>query len=156
MECFINNQLASELDPNLEKMIRVLLEEAARLEGVPEEAEVSLTLVDDEEMRRLNRNFRGIDAPTDVLSFALQEKVPGEPEIQGGEGELLLGDIFISLDTARRQAKAYGHSLEREIGLLTIHGFLHLLGYDHDTPEAEETMFRRQQELLSRVGLGDD
>lgn len=153
MECFINNQLDSELDPGLERMIRELLAEAARLEGVPEEAEVSLTLVDDEEIRRLNRNFRGIDAPTDVLSFALQEKVPGEPEIRGEEGELLLGDIFISLDTARRQAKACGHSLEREIGVLVVHGFLHLLGYDHDTPEAEEIMFRRQEELLSKVGL---
>lgn len=153
MECFINNQLDSELDPGLERIIRKLLEEAAGLEGVPEKAEVSLTLVDDEEMRRLNRNFRGVDAPTDVLSFALQEKVPGEPAIQGEEEELLLGDIFISLDTARRQAKAYGHSLEREIGMLAVHGFLHLLGYDHDTKEAEEIMFRRQEELLSKVGL---
>ncbi|MCG0277552.1 MAG: rRNA maturation RNase YbeY [Thermanaeromonas sp.] len=152
MECFINNQLDSELEPHLERMIRRILEEAARLEGVPETAEVSLTLVDDEEIRRLNRDFRGIDAPTDVLSFALQEKAPGEPEIKE-EGELLLGDIFISLDTARRQAKTYGHSLEKEIGVLVAHGFLHLLGYDHDTPEKEEIMFRRQEELLDRVGI---
>lgn len=152
MECFINNQLDRELDPDLERMIRRILEEAAKLEGVPEKAEVSLTLVNDEEMRRLSRDFRGIDAPTDVLSFALQEKVPGEPEIQE-EGELLLGDIFISLDTALRQAKIYGHSLEKEIGVLVVHGFLHLLGYDHDTPETEEIMFRRQEEVLNRVGI---
>jgi probable rRNA maturation factor len=152
MECFINNQLDRELDPDLERMIRRILEEAAKLEGVPEKAEVSLTLVNDEEMRRLSRDFRGIDAPTDVLSFALQEKVPGEPEIQE-EGELLLGDIFISLDTALRQAKIYGHSLEKEIGILVVHGFLHLLGYDHDTPETEKIMFRRQEEVLNRVGI---
>lgn len=153
MECFINNQLAEPLDPAWEELLRNLLAEAARLEGVPEEAEVSLTLVDDAQMRQLNRTYRGVDSSTDVLSFALQEKLPEEPEVQGGEEGLLLGDIFISLETARRQAVAYGHSLEREIGFLALHGFLHLLGYDHATKEAEETMLRRQEEILAKVGL---
>lgn len=153
MEFFINSQLAEPLDPSLEKMLRDLLQEAARVEGVPEGAEVSVTLVDDAEIRRLNRTYRGVDSSTDVLSFALQEKAPEEPEIKGGEGGLLLGDIFISLETAERQAAAYSHSLEREIGFLAVHGFLHLLGYDHDTKEAEEIMLRRQEEILSRVGL---
>lgn len=153
MEFFINNQLAEPLDPSLEKMLRDLLQEAARVEGVPDGAEVSVTLVDDAEIRRLNRTYRGVDSSTDVLSFALQEKVPEEPEIKGGEGGLLLGDIFISLETAERQATAYGHSLEREMGFLAVHGFLHLLGYDHDNQEAEEIMVRRQEEILSRVGL---
>ncbi|GFN22511.1 rRNA maturation RNase YbeY [Thermanaeromonas sp. C210] len=153
MECFINNQLDKALEPALEKALRNLLQEAARQEGVPEGAEVSVTLVDDAEIRRLNRMYRGVDAPTDVLSFPLQDEEEVEPPIKGEEGELLLGDILISLETAARQAAAYGHSLEREVGFLALHGFLHLLGYDHDTPEREEIMFRRQEEILGKVGL---
>ncbi|MGI9950807.1 rRNA maturation RNase YbeY [Moorellaceae bacterium AZ2] len=153
MECFINNQLAKPLEPALEKMLKNLLEEAARLEGVPEGAEVSITLVDDAEIRRLNRTYRGVDSSTDVLSFPLLDKQEGEPEVQGEEEELLLGDIFISLETAERQAAAYGHSLEREVGFLAVHGFLHLLGYNHDTQEGEEAMFCRQEEILAKVGL---
>ncbi|MBE3580141.1 MAG: rRNA maturation RNase YbeY [Thermoanaerobacteraceae bacterium] len=153
MECFINNQLDKALEPALEKALRNLLQEAARQEGVPEGAEVSVTLVDDAEIRRLNLMYRGVDAPTDVLSFPLQDEEEVEPPIEGEEGELLLGDILISLETAARQAAAYGHSLEREVGFLALHGFLHLLGYDHDTPEREEIMFRRQEEILGKVGL---
>ncbi|HBT47345.1 MAG TPA: rRNA maturation RNase YbeY [Peptococcaceae bacterium] len=153
MECFINNQLDKEPDPALERLLTELLEQAARQEGVPHGAEVSVTLVNDAEIRRLNRTYRGVDAPTDVLSFPLRDAGDGEPPIKGGEEDLLLGDIFISLETAERQAAAYGHSLEREVGFLALHGFLHLLGYDHDTPDREEVMFRRQEEILGKVGL---
>jgi probable rRNA maturation factor len=104
-----------------------------------EKSEVSVTIVNDEEIHRLNREYRGIDAPTDVLSFEL-----------GGE---LLGDIVISIETAVRQAKEYGHSLEREIAFLTIHGMLHLLGYNHELKTDERIMFAKQDEILQKLGL---
>lgn len=130
--------------------IRPSLEEAAALEGLPS-AEVSVTIVDDESIRRLNREFRQVDRPTDVLSFPQWE--PGEKMEGAGDDPLPLGDIVISFPRARKQAEMYGHSLEREIGFLAVHGFLHLLGYDHETEEEERRMFSRQEEILGRVGL---
>lgn len=130
--------------------IRPSLEEAASVEGLPP-AEVSVTIVDDESIRRLNRDFRQVDRPTDVLSFPQWE--PGETMEGYGDEPIHLGDIVISFPRAQKQADAYGHSLEREIGFLAVHGFLHLLGYDHQTEEEERRMFARQEEILGRVGL---
>ncbi|MGF7086522.1 putative rRNA maturation factor [Kroppenstedtia sanguinis] len=126
------------------------LMQAAEMEQTPP-AEVAVTIVDHEEIHRLNREFRQVDRPTDVLSFPQWE--PGEAW-ESPEGEPLpLGDIVISLPQAKEQAEEYGHSLERELGFLAVHGFLHLLGYDHGTDEEEEEMFSRQEAILSRVGL---
>ncbi|SDW14274.1 probable rRNA maturation factor [Marininema mesophilum] len=128
------------------------LQTAAELEKVTEEdAEVFLMITDSEEIQRLNREFRQIDRGTDVLSFPQWE--PGEPRHVEEGMPVPLGDIVISLPHAKEQAIEYGHSLERELAFLAVHGFLHLLGYDHGTEEEEEKMFARQEEILSPLGL---
>lgn len=126
---------------------------ALHLARVSLEAEVSLVLVDDQEIQRLNLEYRGIDAPTDVLSFAMLETGEEEPEILGVEPGLLLGDVVISLETAVRQAEEYGHTLEREICFLAVHGILHLLGYDHQHPEETKVMRQAEETVLADLGL---
>ncbi|ARC74315.1 rRNA maturation RNase YbeY [Bacillus licheniformis] len=133
--------------------IEKLLQFAAAEEGVADGAEVSVTIVNNEEIQKINKEYRGKDYPTDVISFALEEDGEGEVEIIGADMPLVLGDIIISVDKAREQAEEYGHSLMRELGFLTVHGFLHLLGYDHMTEEEEKEMFTKQKEILNRYGL---
>lgn len=125
--------------------------EAIRVVEGPDEAEVSLTLVDNERIHALNRDYRGVDRPTDVLSFALQEETE-EPEIVDFEDDLL-GDIIISVERARAQAEEYGHSLERELVYLAVHGTLHLLGYDHETEEEKAEMRHQEETVMNRIGL---
>ncbi len=128
-------------------------EEAARLgslaalEAEDAEGEISIVLTDDETIHGYNRDFRGVDRPTDVLSFPSSE---GEELIGIPDGHL--GDIMISVETAERQAKELGHSTEREIAFLAVHGTLHVLGYDHMTPEDEEIMTARQREIIAGIG----
>ncbi len=112
---------------------------------------VSLTFVDDAEIEALNREHRGVDRPTDVLSFSQLEGVElasppeGEPR--------LLGDIVVSLERCQDQALEYGHSFERELAFLVAHGMLHLLGFDHQTPEEEAAMMAATEEILGGLGL---
>ncbi|EMR05905.1 putative rRNA maturation factor [Bhargavaea cecembensis DSE10] len=139
-----------------QQLVMRLLEHAANMEKVGE-AEVSVTFMDDESIRTINRDYRDKDRATDVISFALEETVEGEIRVSSPEGmPRLLGDILISTETADRQAGEYGHSREREIGFLALHGFLHLLGYDHMNEEDERRMFGRQDEILETFGLGRD
>ena len=133
--------------------IEKLLQFAAAEEGVADGAEVSVTIVNNEEIQKINKEYRGKDYPTDVISFALEEDGEGEVEIIGADMPPVLGDIIISVDKAREQAEEYGHSLMRELGFLTVHGFLHLLGYDHMTEEEEKEMFTKQKDILNRYGL---
>lgn len=136
-------------------LLRRLLTETARSEGV-EDGEVSLTFVDDETIRQLNLEYRGMDKSTDVLSFPQYDHDDQESGTDIGQDSALpdlLGDIVISVPTAVRQAETYGHSVEREIGFLFVHGFLHLLGYDHQDEDSERTMFRKQEEALQKAGL---
>lgn len=128
------------------------ISEALRVAGGAEEAEVSLTLVNDQRIHELNRDYRGVDRPTDVLSFALQEDAEEEPEILDFEDEIL-GDIIISVERARVQAVEYGHSFERELVYLAVHGTLHLLGYDHMTEEDKAEMRRQEETVMNRIGL---
>lgn len=118
-----------------------------RFEGRPK-AEVSVLLVDDEGIRELNRSYRGIDQPTDVLAFSQREGLDQEVNPN------LLGDIVVSVETALVQSKTYKQSLEREISLYLIHGLLHLLGYDDTEPLARARMFRRQEEILKQIKKG--
>lgn len=104
-------------------------------------------LTDDETVHQLNREYRGIDRTTDVLSFSQRE---GDSE-DGWDN--LLGDVIISLEQAQRQAAEYGHSMAREVGFLTAHGILHLLGWDHENPEDEARMMKRTEQILQAVGL---
>lgn len=133
--------------------VRGLLEDAASSEKVKEGTEVSVTFVDDERIHDLNRIYRNIDRPTDVLSFAMQEGGDDEPKITGGDSPQTLGDIIVSVPKAKEQAESYNHSFLRELGFLTVHGFLHLCGYDHMTEADEQRMFSRQKELLENYGL---
>lgn len=144
------------IDENLQNLLVRCLEAAAKLEDV--QGEVVVTLVNNERIHELNRDYRGVDRPTDVLSFAMNEPGEGEMEIFIDEDEAsefpnMLGDIIISVSKAQEQAEDYGHSFERELGFLTVHGFLHLLGYDHGTPEEEKEMFSRQEKVLEEIGL---
>lgn len=116
-------------------------------EGYDQDTEISLALVSDAYMRNLNRQYRGIDASTDVLSFAMRE---GEPAPGAGEEELILGDVVISLETALRQSVEYGQSFYREIAYLTIHGVLHLIGYDHQEEEEQRLMREKEKILMAR------
>ncbi|WFO86076.1 rRNA maturation RNase YbeY [Bacillus velezensis] len=133
--------------------VEKLLQFAAEKEGVQDQAEVSVTIVTNEEIREINRDYRGKDTPTDVISFALEEEGEDEFEIVGADMPPVLGDIIISADRTKEQAEEYGHSFMRELGFLAVHGFLHLLGYDHMTKEEEEEMFSKQKDLLDEYGL---
>ncbi|MHA6485889.1 rRNA maturation RNase YbeY [Bacillus cabrialesii] len=135
------------------KEVEHLLQFAAEREGVRDQAEVSVTIVTNEDIQQINKEYRGKDAPTDVISFALEEEGEGEVEILGAEMPPVLGDIIISADRTREQAEEYNHSFKRELGFLAVHGFLHLLGYDHMTKEEEEEMFTKQKDLLDAYGL---
>lgn len=109
----------------------------------------NVIFVDSDKITKLNRDYRGIDRETDVISFALED---GEANINFEFGRLL-GDIYICVPKMKAQAQEYGHSLDREMGFLTIHGLLHLLGYDHMTKDEEKIMFAKQEEILNAYGL---
>jgi probable rRNA maturation factor len=130
-----------------------LLQKAGKEEGISEDAELSVSFVDNDEIQALNHQYRGINKPTDVISFALEDEHEAEIKIVGGDTPRMLGDIIISIPKTRAQAEEYGHSFIRELGFLTIHGFLHLLGYDHMTEEDEKVMFSRQKQILDAYGL---
>jgi len=127
------------------------LQKTAEVYDISTSTEVSLVLANDEYILALNREYRGIDCATDVLSFALNEG--DEPIVIDGPEEILLGDIIISIETATRQATEYGHSLERELAYLTVHGILHLLGYDHMTEEEKREMRHEEEYVLSLLGI---
>ncbi|AYU55359.1 rRNA maturation RNase YbeY [Staphylococcus debuckii] len=132
------------------KQIDKLLTFAKSEEQIEEDAELSVTFVDKDEIQQINRDYRDKDKVTDVISFALEED---EPEIEGLDMPRVLGDIVICADVAKEQAEQYGHSFERELGFLALHGFLHLLGYDHMNEEDEKEMFGRQKTILDNYGL---
>ncbi|MCZ8511178.1 rRNA maturation RNase YbeY [Paenibacillus filicis] len=171
---WINEQEGFDITDELAAKLEELLRLAGESEQVTD-GEVALTFVDDEAIREINKQYRGLDKPTDVLSFAMQEMGEDEIEIrydedsmddEGGlrdaaalEGEELetfeepLGDIIISVPRAIAQAEDYGHSVERELGFLFVHGFLHLIGYDHQSEEEEKEMFGKQEAILQKAGL---
>ncbi|WP_242222907.1 rRNA maturation RNase YbeY [Bacillus cereus group sp. BfR-BA-01380] len=134
-------------------MIQQLVEKAAEIESVEDGAELSVTFVSNERIQEINREYRDKDQPTDVISFAMEDIGEGEMEIVGVEMPRMLGDIIISIPRAKEQAEEYGHSFDRELGFLAVHGFLHLLGYDHMTEEDEKAMFGKQKEILDAFGL---
>ncbi len=139
------------LTPQMEQTVISVLKKTAEVYGIEPHTEVSLVLADDEYIHHLNKQYRGKDCATDVLSFALNEG--DEPVIVDGPDENLLGDIVISLETAMRQAEEFGHALERELAYLTIHGMLHLLGYDHDTAEEQREMRTEEEHVLTLLDI---
>ncbi|WP_339319413.1 rRNA maturation RNase YbeY [Paenibacillus sp. FSL R10-2734] len=155
-----NEQEEYEIKDDLIALLESILQKAGEAEGI-DQGEVALTFVDNARIHELNLEYRGIDRPTDVLSFAMNESGEDELDIiyEVEEGEVLedvpdvLGDIIISVTRAQEQALEYGHSLERELGFLFVHGFLHLLGYDHQDEASEAEMMSKQEKVLDQVGL---
>ena len=152
---FLNRQKAVKIPTGTRPLVRRCIAAVLKTEDFAQPAEVSVSFVDNEQIRALNADYRGRDVATDVLSFPLGEK--GAYDIDGDTGALLLGDIVISAERAMEQAALYGHSLDREIGWLTVHSMLHLLGYDHETGEADARAMRAREEVvLSSLGLTRD
>ncbi|GAA5421056.1 rRNA maturation RNase YbeY [Tetragenococcus halophilus] len=147
-----------KVSKNEREEIDRLLQYAADYLKLPENSEMSITFMDNEGIQMINRDYRGKDAPTDVISFAIEEAGEDEMPIFFDDEEMTdlpneLGDIMISTQRAQEQAAEYGHSYEREVGFLALHGFLHINGYDHMTPEDEKKMFGLQKEILNAYGL---
>lgn len=133
---------------NYEEKYTFLLEKTLKHLSLHFEPYISVTLVDNEYIHEINRNYRHIDRPTDVISFAFLDDNPNRDKMFQSKEMVVLGEIYISIDKAKEQALAYGHSLERELSFLFVHGLLHLLGYDHMNENDEKIMFALQEEIL--------
>ena len=138
------------IDEDLAAEIRRAVEKVGELYDAAD-AEVSITLTDDAHIHALNREYRAVDRPTDVISFALNESE--EPEIAGGPAIDVLGDIVLSVERAKAQAAEYGHSLRREIVFLTVHGMLHLLGFSHVEEAERQEMEEEQRHVMAALGV---
>lgn len=149
----INNQDKIEFSEKMGEFIRTVAEKAAAILNIPENSELSIILVDNDYIQELNLTYRKIDAPTDVLSFPMNEMGAEEPDFDIEEEINLLGDIAISLQQTEKQRLEYGHSFERELAFLLIHGILHLEGYDHQNDEEEQVMRQMQNKILQALGL---
>ena len=147
-----NRQKEVKIPTGMRMLIRRCCHAVLQLEEFPDPAEISVTFVDNEQIREMNAKFRNIDSATDVLSFPLGEN--GVYDTNYETGAKLLGDIVISMPRAKEQAEMYGHSLEREVGFLTAHSMLHLLGYDHEQGGIERVRMREKEELvMQQLGL---
>lgn len=150
MNLLIANNTSEELDLDLiSERAEKTIEEVLRVEKIEKNVEVSLSIVDKDEIHILNRDYRDVDRPTDVLSFPMDE----EGFDNEGNPILLLGDIVICLDVARDQAADFGHSLEREIMYLICHSTLHLLGYDHIEEADKKEMRSKEKEIMKKLGV---
>ncbi len=147
-----NRQNAVKIPTGIRLLVRRCCNAALRLENFPEDAEVSVSFVDNEQIREMNKEHRNIDSATDVLSFPLGEN--GVYDHNEATGAALLGDIVISMPKAVEQAELYGHSLQREVGYLTAHSMFHLLGYDHVNGGVEAVHMREKEEtVMTMLGL---
>ncbi|MBD9220089.1 MAG: rRNA maturation RNase YbeY [Clostridiales bacterium] len=153
MTLLIDNRTDFELTDEIKEMLEKVCLKSLQYEEFNEDCEISLSIVTNDEIHDINKQFRNIDSPTDVLSFPQLTFEEGEEADVNENGEIVLGDIIISIDRAKEQAEEYGHSLKRELAFLSVHSMLHLMGYDHMVPEEEEDMFRRQKEILIEAGI---
>lgn len=166
MTIHFESETGDILDFDYESMLTSVIEATAEEEHCPYEFEVNVTFTDNEGIRQINRDFRGLDMPTDVLSFPMVSyERPGDfsgleqdsaSNFHPETGELLLGDIVISLERAREQAQEYGHSLQREICFLAAHSMLHLFGYDHMEEQERIVMEQKQEKVLQSLGITRD
>lgn len=151
-----NNQTEVRVPVGIRLLIRRCCQAVLSTEKFGKDAEVSVSFVSNNEIRNLNRIYRNKDSVTDVLSFPLTGD-DGSVELNPETGAVLLGDVVISLETAVKQAQSYGHSLEREVGFLTVHSMLHLLGYDHETSLLDQRIMREKEEsVLENLGISRD
>ena len=148
MDILFENNTNIEVNKEL---IEKVISESLKYENISDNCEVSVTIVDNEDIHQINLKHRGIDRATDVLSFPLidfkKESLPTDGS------KIYLGDIIISIERAIEQANEYGHSIDREVGFLTAHSMLHLLGYDHMVENEEKVMFKKQEEILNNLNL---
>lgn len=155
---FLNEQDKFKVGFKLKRLVKRVISESLDYMGFEKNSEISVMFTDNEGIHELNKLHRDIDRPTDVLSFPMLEydengDIIEELREYGESGKLFLGDIVISLERAKEQAEEYGHSFEREVGFLTVHSMLHLLGYDHMVEEDEKEMFSYQSKILEEMGL---
>lgn len=143
-------ELFNQTEEEVEELAQVekVLQAAIEKESL-EQVLFNVIIVDNKYIHELNKNYRNIDRETDVITFALED----EEEMISPEGKRILGDIYISIEKAKEQAEAYGHSLQRELCFLAVHGFYHLLGYDHMEKEDEVIMFQKQEEVLNECEI---
>lgn len=162
MTLFIEKEYEGEISVDCAYYANLVAEKVLDMEECPYETQINLILTDNQEIQRVNREFRNINAPTDVLSFPMIPfGTPGDYEILEEEdsyfdldtGELILGDIMISIPRMESQAREYGHSQIREFCFLVAHSILHLLGYDHMTPEEAKIMEEKQSKALEELGI---
>lgn len=150
----VNYNAISEL-PNEEKLIKEVVSRVLEEEKVLPEVDVYITLTNNEEIHKINKEYRDVDRPTDVLSFPMYERdeIAGLKNDIDDEIEKILGDIIVSIEKVREQAEEYGHSFERELAYLVTHGMLHLLGYDHMIEEEKAVMRKREEEILETLNI---
>ena len=163
MTILLEEETEVSVDFDYHALANEVIVAACDAEQCPYEAEVNLTLVDLDSIHQINREYRGIDRPTDVLSFPMQTyETPAdfshvedcvEENFNPDTGELLLGDIILCIDKVKEQACTYGHSEKREFAFLILHSMLHLFGYDHETEQEREEMEARQRSILDALGI---
>ncbi|MFR7479191.1 MAG: rRNA maturation RNase YbeY [Acutalibacteraceae bacterium] len=147
-----NSQKEVKIPTGMRMLVRRCCNAVLRMEGFPYSAEISVTFVDNKEIRKLNAEYRNKDIETDVLSFPMGEN--GQYDENHATGAKILGDVVISIPKALEQAQLYGHSFEREVGYLTVHSVLHLLGYDHENGGLDRVRMREKEEyVMDELGL---
>lgn len=146
-----NSQKKVKIPTGLRMLVRRCCHAVLQLEGFEGTAEISVNFVDNEEIHQLNKQYRDKDMPTDVLSFVMGEN--GQYDIDPKTGAQILGDVVISMEKAVEQAYRYGHSLQREVGYLTAHSVLHLLGYDHEDNMERVRMREKEEQVMQQLGL---
>ncbi len=146
-----NNQKAVKIPTGMRMLIRRCCHAVLEMEEFSDPAEISVTFTTNEEIRKLNAQYRNIDSETDVLSFPMGENGVYDTNLE--TGAKILGDVVISMEKAAEQADAFGHSLQREVGYLTAHSVLHLLGYDHIEPLEKVRMREKEEQVMEALGL---
>lgn len=153
MTVYIDNRSTFEWGEKWEEIVKKAVRTSLEYEEFEQRCEISISIVTNEEIQKLNKEFRNIDKATDVLSFPQLTFEEEEIADVNENDEIILGDIIISIEKAKEQAEEYGHSLEREVAFLTVHSMLHLMGYDHMEQEEEKEMFQKQEEILQQAGF---
>ncbi|RKD27617.1 probable rRNA maturation factor [Caminicella sporogenes DSM 14501] len=145
-----NRQNKIQLNDKLINLVKKVVEKCLNEEGIKQDVEISISFVDNNEIRELNKNFRDKDTKTDVLSFPQYDNIE---MIKSLDTKIILGDIVISLEKAREQSVEYGHTFEREVAFLTAHSMYHLFGFDHDTEENTKIMRQKEEKVLKDLGI---
>ncbi|AEN99192.1 Putative metalloprotease [Fructilactobacillus sanfranciscensis TMW 1.1304] len=158
MDLEIYDETNGQVSEDQKKLIKNVLDFAAKKIGLKANTEMSVTMVKNDRIQEINRDYRKVDRATDVISFAIEDENDDEfPVMMSDEMKAEIpeniGDIFVSIDKVNEQADFLGHSVDRELGFLIVHGFLHLNGYDHMKPEDEKVMFDLQRKILNEYGL---